>query len=93
MCNARTQGDAGARVDSRIDPKTPHDAQVRRISWVRGVGRPALAHSGLLVPLPYADRPPFFAKNDVSILRQAAEPFGFSAPSKQKRRPKRRRFL
>ena len=39
--------------------KIPHDAQVRRISWVRGVGRPALAHSGLLVPLPNADRPPF----------------------------------
>src|SRR5690606_23904730 len=37
----------------------PHDAQVRRISWVRGVGRPALALSGLLVPLPDADRPPF----------------------------------
>jgi hypothetical protein len=36
----------------------PHDAQVRRISWVRGVGRPALAHSGLLVPLPVACRPP-----------------------------------
>ena len=43
--------------------KIPHDAQVRRISWVRGVGRPALAHSGLLVPLPNADRPPSSKQN------------------------------
>jgi hypothetical protein len=43
----------------RFRSDLPHDAQVRRISWVRGVGRPALAYSGLLVPLSDADRPLF----------------------------------
>jgi hypothetical protein len=48
--------------------RKPHDAQVRRISWVRGVGRPALAHSGLLVPLPTADRPPSFIDSGMKVI-------------------------
>lgn len=51
------------RSDRQAAGLQRHDAQVRRISWVRGVGRPALAHSGLLVPLPNADRPPSFKQN------------------------------
>lgn len=34
----------GGQSSWRID-KLPHDAQVRRISWVRGVGRPTLVIS------------------------------------------------
>ncbi len=40
----------------------PHDAQVRRISWVRGVGRLAL-DSGLLVPHQLPTGPQFLLKS------------------------------
>jgi hypothetical protein len=60
----------------------PHDAQVRRISWVRGVGRPALAHSGLLVPLPTADRPPILPAVDQIAARKRWIRFRFHAQQK-----------
>src|SRR5690606_12064053 len=69
-----------------------HDAQVRRISWVRGVGRPAPAHSGLLVPLPDAGRPPIggfdLARNRALQLRGARK-----RKRKRKTPPNGRRFL
>jgi hypothetical protein len=59
--------------------------QVRRISWVRGVGRPALAHSGLLVPLPNADRPPF--SKCITTLQQALDILDFFEALKTKTPP------